>query len=467
MSSPIVPPPVQRKPTASEKADTALALIEDLDRKIESAFGTHPDLASNVHAAPALTDEQAAALAKVPALDQDIDALGKALNEVAETVAKVGDWAGKDVAAYEKLREDIRTTLAEVRQAAPSAGGTDEGARAAVTKLREDFAQLSAHVDKPVDSDTDAPSRQDLFDSILALAGRISEVEKRPASGAVVHPGARVAIVPGVLAKVLKLQNSVASLGKDKTADPKMGGYKFRSIDSAMDEVGRAMREVGLILRTEIISSEDKQFTANGKLWTTVTVKARYVFVDPEDASEHALEMVGEGRDLGDKSTSKAASMAFKYALLQGLCIPFGAPESDGETTPPIDLDEDRRYQDEQAAQRDRARVQHERREAQQGAARNPITPPGGHTPDADAPPPEEPIDDRTPGEKAVAVVTALNKLNSVPLAEARARLDRITTAVQGQGLGGLIVDGSNLALHLKLHDNLISTAERQGNPRG
>lgn len=451
MSSPTVPPPAQRKPTASEKADAALALIEDLDRKIDALGGTAPATSPDGIAA-ALTAEQAAALAKVPALDQDIDALGKALNEVAETVGKVGEIAGKDVAAYEKLREDIRTTLAEVRQAAPSAGGTDEGARAAVTKLREDFAQLSARVDKPVDSDTEAPSRQDLFDSILALAGRISAVEGRPATETVVRFSDRA---QGVLRKVLKLQNSVASLGKDKTADPKMGGYKFRSIDAAMDEVGRAMREVGLIMRTEIINSEDKQFTANGKLWTTVTIKARYVFVDPDDGSEHALEMVGEGRDLGDKATSKAASMAFKYALLQGLCIPFGAPESDGETTPPIDLDEDRRYQDEQAAQRDRARVEHERREAQHAPANTPAA--DEHVPPSAA----EPIDDRTPGEKAIAVVTALNKLNSVPLAEARTRLNRINAAVQEQGLAGMIVDGSNLALHLTIHSNLIGQAER------
>jgi len=430
---PVVPPPSGRKPTASEKADQALALITDLDRKIES-LGSGASAVS--FSGPTLTDEQAAALAKVPALDQDIDALGKALNEVAETVARVGDWAGKDVAAYEKLREDIRVTLSEIRAVNHPAELGDD-----VEKLNREQAELDKDV-QHLRQEQGSYGR-----AIDALTKRMAEFEHRtPAtSDTVVSFSSRG---QGVLRKVLQLQKNVAALTKDKVADVKMGGYGFRSIDAAMDAVGHGIREVGLILRTEIVSSTSDQFTASGRLWTSVTIKARYVFVDPDDGSEHALEMVGEGRDLGDKATSKAASMAFKYALLQGLCIPFGAPESDGETTPPIDLDEDRRYQDQQAAQRDRARVEHERHEAQQAPADEP------------APPVAEPIDDRTPGEKAIAVVAALNKLNSVPLAEARARLDRINEAVQAQGLGGMIVEGANLAMHLKLNGNLLDRVE-------
>lgn len=458
---PVVPPPSTRKPTASEKADTALALIEDLNRKLEQAFDSHPDISSNVHAAAALTDEQAAALAKVPGLDQDIEALGDALNQVAAVAEHVQQEAGKDAVAYEKLREDIRSTLAELRDQPAS---VDVEARAQLVKLTDATAALTRNVTEVLEDP--APTRGQLFDSVLALAGRVGEVEKRPTVAGAATPGR----VRGLARPaVLRLMRKVVALGKTGQAPKDAGGFKFRGIEAVMDAIGSAMRdeEVGLILETKIVDKDIDRTIVNGRTWTSVIVTIRYTFIHPEDDSEHSFEMVGEGRDLGDKSASKAASMAAKYGLCQALMIPF-TNMADADAEDPAS---------EQERQRERWEAEQAQARAEQTQARPASrvddTPP---PPEEDAPPAAPRADERTPAEKAAAVVVALNKLNGFSLLEARARLDRINAAVQEQGLGGYIVDGSNLAMHLTIHSNLIGRAEaaaRQpqnqsgGDPRG
>lgn len=158
----------------------------------------------------------------------------------------------------------------------------------------------------------------------------------------------------GAARKVLQLMRTVTHIGKERQADMGTGGkFKFRGIDEAMDAVGHAMREVGVILSTEVLKDETSTVPVTKKgngqngpyestiLWTTSKTTMRYTFVDPEDGSTHAIEMVGEGRDASDKSTSKAGSMAFKYALLQALCIPVTGLD-DSDASPPQVMENER-----------------------------------------------------------------------------------------------------------------------------
>jgi hypothetical protein len=145
--------------------------------------------------------------------------------------------------------------------------------------------------------------------------------------------------------KVLRLMQLVDSIGKDRQTDsgPR---YRYRSIDDAMDAVGHAMREVGLVLETRILDRQVAHNIARNSegrelLWTTVQLTTGYTFVDPDDNSEHSFEMAGEGRASDDKATSKATAMALKYGLLHALMIPVsGMPDGDAESpqvvsTPP------------------------------------------------------------------------------------------------------------------------------------
>lgn len=226
----------------------------------------------------------------------------------------------------------------------------------------------------------------------------------------------------GVGAKVLQLMEEVAFIGKSREAKIETRGdnftYMFRGIDDAQDAVGAAMRKVGLIMRTQVLENRyeltpvEKRFANGGgmtQLWSTCVLTMRYAFVDPVDMSEFAFEMVGEGKDVSDKSASKAASMACKYALFQALMIPVkGQAESDGED-PQITSDTP---------------------EPEQQAA----------APQA-APPATPPVSEETRRTRATAAVQAVRVLHQLPKAdEAMARLNKITDQVKREGLKDVMV---------------------------
>lgn len=250
---------------------------------------------------------------------------------------------------------DLRRRLAAVEEAAKAFEADPVSHTLAEDHLAD---QVEAQVDRTL-----AKMFEDagLTPAQLAdLSGRLQRTELEVASIAGLlssHPNASRVIVAGGVSnsgglgaarKVLELMRMVTHIGKDRQADMGQGGkFRFRGIDEAMDAVGHAMREVGLILAPEVLKDETthnavtKSGTGqNGRayestiIWTTSKLTMRYTFVDPEDGSTHAIEMIGEGRDASDKSTSKAGSMAFKYALLQALCIPVNGLD-DSDAAPP------------------------------------------------------------------------------------------------------------------------------------
>lgn len=156
-------------------------------------------------------------------------------------------------------------------------------------------------------------------------------------------PGAPVAsrpAVPGVHAKVLQVMRNVGAIGKDREVTEGRQRYTYRGIDDAMDAVGHVMREVGLVYTTKIVDRQVSRDSAQNRegrtlLWTSVMLTVQYTFIDPEDGSTQTFEMAGEGRDSGDKATSKAAAMALKYGLLHALMIPVSGAIPDADTENP------------------------------------------------------------------------------------------------------------------------------------
>lgn len=412
--APVVPPPNARPTTATQKADLALDRLDDLERALAAGGST-------AEVVPAGTPEM---VQQVKALDTDLTALADAFNGLAGRV----DALQPD--GLEKLREDIRSTLAELREQPAS---VDTEARAQLVKLTDATAALTKSATDMVTDQHLQQVSKTLQDMVIAVDGRLREVERRP----VVAAGEVVTVEDGTprgaLRKFLALMNAVDSLGKDKQASQEMGGYAFRSIDAAMDAVGHGMRQVGLIMRSEVIKRDEVKTVVNGRVWTSVSAEMRYVFVDPDDGSEHAIEMVGEGRDLGDKATSKAVSMALKYGLLQSLCIPFNAPESDGETTPPIEREEPR-----QQAQPQQRPAQHQQQEA-------------APEPPDDTPSRDElaaSVDDEL-NAQALRAVQAIDALGQLFPHDQPTRLQAIEKQCRRLGIGHIVIRGSTVAQHV------------------
>lgn len=103
--------------------------------------------------------------------------------------------------------------------------------------------------------------------------------------------------------------------------------FKFRGIEQLTQACAPIFKEVGIVVVPQMRLLE-RVPQPDGKAYRAV-VEATYSFY-AEDGSYVSATTIGEGVDSYDKATNKAMSAAFKYALLQTLCI--GDPDDDGDT---------------------------------------------------------------------------------------------------------------------------------------
>jgi hypothetical protein len=315
--------------------------------------------------------------------------------------------------------EVAREALAEVRDLAQrldqlATGGTvatQGGGDTCVTPLDRElldelpkFANELAELNRKISTVAEAAGRGDdhyaqevasLKRATQTLIERFDQLPQHVAPASV-----ELTVDPPLIASaIVDLMRMVTEIGKNGQASADVGGFKFRRLEDAMDAVGHAMRELGLIFKTTVLHREAHRDIVNSRTWTSVYITMRYAFIHPVDMSEHWFEMVGEGRDLGDKAAGKAASYALKTALLECLMIPVnGLPDPDDEK-PVID--------------------QRPARQAQQA-------------------PPEEASQERpkmTREETVTSLANALDDLPRWPLADQRVRYANITAAAERWGV--------------------------------
>lgn len=112
----------------------------------------------------------------------------------------------------------------------------------------------------------------------------------------------------------------------NKDEKNKEQGFSFRSIEAITGAARTLFAKHNLaVIPHEIMSVESSEITArSGAKGFRTIVRVKYLFVSGVDGSQLVAEMVGEAVDYGDKSTSKAVQMAYKYALTEGLMVGSG-----------------------------------------------------------------------------------------------------------------------------------------------
>lgn len=133
--------------------------------------------------------------------------------------------------------------------------------------------------------------------------------------------------------KMVAIMRDIGAIGKDEKNQGQ--GFKFRGIDTVYNELHNIMARHGVYSLPEVIgsASEDRQTKAGGNLiYRILTI--RYHFF-AEDGTTITCTVVGEGQDSGDKASSKAMSIAHKYALLQAFCIPTAEQKDPDYDSPP------------------------------------------------------------------------------------------------------------------------------------
>jgi len=110
-------------------------------------------------------------------------------------------------------------------------------------------------------------------------------------------------------------------------------GFNFRGVDTVVNAVGPLLRKHGV---TVIPTPVDIQFydyaTSRGTAMRNATVKMHYTIRGPGGDTIDGGGAFGEASDAGDKSVSKAQSVAERVFLLQALMIPTDEPDPDSES---------------------------------------------------------------------------------------------------------------------------------------
>jgi hypothetical protein len=119
---------------------------------------------------------------------------------------------------------------------------------------------------------------------------------------------------------IAAVNKQIKPIGKDRTNQQQ--GFKFRGIDDVMNELHSlfAANEI-FILQTVNEVNVTERTNAKGTALFYVRINVTYQFTH-SDGSHADITVYGEAMDSGDKATTKAMSIALKYALLQMFLIP-------------------------------------------------------------------------------------------------------------------------------------------------
>ena len=124
---------------------------------------------------------------------------------------------------------------------------------------------------------------------------------------------------PTLAEKMAEAAGMIGPIDKDERNDQQ--GFNYRSLEAIVARANKAFTSVGVTVIPSVVDGPRyEEVTSRGgtKGWRCL-VTMGYEFTDGFD-SLHA-SMISEAIDYGDKSTSKAAQMAYKYALVEVLMI--------------------------------------------------------------------------------------------------------------------------------------------------
>jgi hypothetical protein len=121
------------------------------------------------------------------------------------------------------------------------------------------------------------------------------------------------------------------AIGKDAHASQQQGGYAYRGIEAITRHVQGLFATYGVVVSPRVRSIDTRELLVNSKPWTDTTLIVDYLITGPDGSTIEATT-VGIGRDNADKGANKAMTQAFKYLLLQLLCISDAKDDADGST---------------------------------------------------------------------------------------------------------------------------------------
>lgn len=141
--------------------------------------------------------------------------------------------------------------------------------------------------------------------------------------------------------KLLKIQQKINGLGKDKSAF----NYKYVTGDKVLSEIKPLMNSMGLLLKQEVLSIENSRqdyTTKNGNKSEILSkVMMKFTWVDCETGEKDENLFGANGQNDWDKGCGSAFTYAERYFLLKYFHIATDEDDIDNDqrkTTAPIEV---------------------------------------------------------------------------------------------------------------------------------
>jgi hypothetical protein len=133
-----------------------------------------------------------------------------------------------------------------------------------------------------------------------------------------------------VIEALAAVMSELPGIGRDQESEQ---GYQYRGIEAITKHAQQLLGRFCVVFVPKVLRREVKDLTINNRPWTEDHAEVIYTVYGPggiEDKIEVG-PLWGLGRDNSDKGMNKAMTQAFKYALLQTLCIGDHKDDSDRE----------------------------------------------------------------------------------------------------------------------------------------
>lgn len=132
------------------------------------------------------------------------------------------------------------------------------------------------------------------------------------------------------------VMRALCTQGMAKSNRNQQQGFNFRGIDQVYAVLTPELVRHDCILTPSVESIENwTGLTSKGNTMFYTRVKVKFTLTSLLDGSVLSWAYIGEGADQGDKSTSKALSMAYKYMAIHSFGIPVtpqSTDDADAET---------------------------------------------------------------------------------------------------------------------------------------
>ncbi|HYA44632.1 MAG TPA: ERF family protein, partial [Acidimicrobiales bacterium] len=128
-----------------------------------------------------------------------------------------------------------------------------------------------------------------------------------------------------------RVMAELPGIGKDEHTDPRQGGYAYRGIEAITRAAQPLLAHYGIVLVPHVQSHEVVGVEVAGKSWTDTRLLVGYTIYGP-GGPEDRIEVgpiLAVGRDGADKGANKCMTQAFKYLLLQLLCVSDAKDDAD------------------------------------------------------------------------------------------------------------------------------------------